>query len=166
MTTARLMARRAVDQAIRQSGVAVVCPSRTHAVPIGASEHHVAEAISTWTDEHPELQCAIQELFYRYGPDAHEICRNAIGKRSSNPTQSEANILLYEVEYACQTEMVCSVQDLVDRRLESRGWSAKQRMAIARAVARPLTQGIGLTDEEFESQYNQYKTNLRMYYSL
>src|SRR5215207_11664334 len=70
-----------------------------------------------------------------------------------------------EVRYVCRNEMVCTLEDLLERRAGFLYWSAEQRLERARYGARVIRPELDLTEKEFEDQFARYREHLTRFHS-
>lgn len=167
LTTARLMSVRVLDRVIEETGGAnkwsECC---THELSIGGTNEAVAEGLAYWVKRDPRLAWYFRILYQRYGLDAHGICEKAAAihrERESNP---DADPLQAEVEYVCRNEMVCTMEDLMERRAGFLHWTSGKRLERLRYGAGVIRTELGLTEEEFQRQYESYKQYLGRFHSL
>lgn len=122
LTTARPMAVRALDQVIENIG-GYWQPCQTHKRPIGGTSTEIEDSAARWTRRSAELSGYFRVLHERYGVDADGICERAmhLNERGLDPVQAE-------VEYVCRHEMVCTVEDLIERRAGFLHWSPEDRL--------------------------------------
>ena len=79
LSTARRMAVRVLDRAIKQIGRSRAWSScRTHKLSIGGTNEEVAEGLAHWVERFPQLASYFRILYQRYGLDAHDICAEAM----------------------------------------------------------------------------------------
>jgi glycerol-3-phosphate dehydrogenase len=71
-----------------------------------------------------------------------------------------------EVRYVCRNEMVCTLEDLIERRAGFLYWSSEQRLERARYGARVIRGELALTEKEFEDQFARYREHLTRFHSL
>jgi glycerol-3-phosphate dehydrogenase len=71
-----------------------------------------------------------------------------------------------EVQYVCRNEMVCTLEDLLERRAGFLYWDSEERLERARYGVRVIRAELGLTDEEFEQQFASYREHLTRFHSL
>jgi glycerol-3-phosphate dehydrogenase len=103
-------------------------------------------------------------LYQRYGLDANEICAEVVCiHEGTDPT---AEPIRAEVEYVCRHEMVCTLEDLIDRRAGFLYWNAEKRLERLRYGASVIRTELDLTESEFESQFLSYRTHLERFHSL
>jgi glycerol-3-phosphate dehydrogenase len=100
-------------------------------------------------------------LYERYGLDANEIC--AAITEGADPT---AEPIRAEVQYVCRHEMVCTLEDLIDRRAGFLYWNAEKRLERLRYGAQVIRAELDLSEAEFESQWLAYREHLKRFHSL
>jgi glycerol-3-phosphate dehydrogenase len=100
-------------------------------------------------------------LYRRYGLDANEICAQIT--QESDPT---AEPIRAEVQYVCRHEMVCTLEDLIDRRAGFLYWNAEKRLERLRYGAHIIRAELDLSEAEFESQLLAYREHLQRFHSL
>lgn len=161
MTTARVMAARVLDRVIRETGGAG-SPCRTHELSIGGTNEAVAEGLAYWVKRHPKLAWYFRILYQRYGLDAYEICKRAAQIRED----PDADPLQAEVEYVCRNEMVCTLEDLAERRAGFLQWGPEKRLERLRYGVRVIRAELDLTAEGFEDQFAAYRDHLQRFHSL
>ena len=71
-----------------------------------------------------------------------------------------------EVKYVCRHEMVCTLEDLLERRAGFLYWNSEQRLERARYGARVICEELDLTEKEFEHQLAAYGQHLARFHSL
>lgn len=167
LTTARITASRVLDRVIKSIGAD---PSwsecRTHKVSIGGTNEAVAESLAYWVRQCPRLTSYFRVLYQRYGLDAHEICAEAMRISESPAPDPYAEPIQAEVEYVCRHEMVCTLEDLIDRRAGFLYWNAKKRLERLRYGTLVIRTELDLTEEEFETQMVDYSEHLNRFHSL
>jgi len=160
LTTARRMAEKTVDRIMRLLR-RNVRRSSTHMLSLGGTNEEIAEGISQWSRVCPALKDYVRVLFNRYGTDAHDICRKVIDIFEGRHPDPRAEPIRAEVEYSCAHEMVCTVEDLLERRAGFLSWSCEKRLERARYGAHIIGPLLGATQAEFEEQIGQYQRILR-----
>ena len=166
LTTARRMAEKIVDIAVKKSGKARrYAHCTTDWDPIGGSNEEVAEGVAFWTCYCPELKEYITDLFKRYGSDGVSIVEEAVNIAQGHHPDPRAEPIRAEVEYVCRNEMVCTLEDLVERRAGYLVWSREKRLERLRYGAHIIMQELGLNEETFERQYEEYRSRLESFYS-
>jgi glycerol-3-phosphate dehydrogenase len=162
LTTARITAERVLDRVIKITGrEASWSNCSTHEVSIGGTNEAVAESLAYWVRRCPRLTSYFRVLYQRYGLDADEICAQIT--QESDPT---AEPIRAEVQYVCRHEMVCTLEDLIDRRAGFLYWNAEKRLERLRYGAHIIRAELDLTEAEFESQWLAYRAHLKRFHSL
>lgn len=165
LTTARLTAIRILDRVQRRIGHHESwTPCRTDKLSIGGTNEAVAEGLAYWVRQYPRLTPYFQVLYQRYGLDAHEVCAEAVDMHRADPSDPEP--IRAEVEYVCRHEMVCTVEDLIDRRAGFLYWNAGKRLERLRYGALVIAHELGLHEEEFERQLEEYSQHLARFHSM
>ena len=75
-------------------------------------------------------------------------------------SDANAEPIQAEVEYVCRHEMVCTLEDLIDRRAGFLYWNAEKRLERLRYGAQVIRAELDLTEEEFEAQLVAYSEHL------
>jgi glycerol-3-phosphate dehydrogenase len=101
------------------------------------------------------LDQVIAGIGRRPGWKRSETHRHPVG---GGVTTGEAGVV--GLRAACRTEMVCTLEDLVERRLDTLSWSIRRRLHFLRCNAWLLQSELGLDAEEFEEQYQAYRLRL------
>ena len=70
------------------------------------------------------------------------------------------------MRYVCRSEMACTLEDIVERRVAPLSWSRRQRLEYLRRAAPVIRRELEMGEEEFEAQYDDYRRNLRRYHTL
>jgi glycerol-3-phosphate dehydrogenase len=167
LTTARVMAVRVLDRLIEQIGGAESWSGcRTHRFSIGGTNEAVAEGLAYWVKRYPRLAWYFQILYQRYGLDASTICEEAMAIHKGLDPDPRAEPIRAEVRYVCRNEMVCTLEDLLERRAGFLYWSSEQRLERARYGARVIRAELDLTEKEFEYQFARYREHLTRFHSL
>lgn len=167
LTTARLMALRALKLVLKKMGHDTQWrPSRTHLLSIGGTNDDVAEALAESVKKAPRLAGYFRVLFERYGLDAVGICDEARRIQRGENSDPRAEPLRAEVQYVCRNEMVCTLEDLFDRRAGFLYWNPKKRLERLRHGAHVIREELSLTEDEFESQHEQYRQHLARFHTL
>jgi glycerol-3-phosphate dehydrogenase len=167
LTTARIMAIRVLDSVIKEIGGATTWSScRTHELSIGGTNEAVAEGLAYWVKRYPRLAWYFQILYQRYGLDAHTICAEAMAIHKGLDPDPRAEPIRAEVRYVCRNEMVCTLEDLLERRAGFLHWNSEQRLERAQYGARVIRAELDLTDREFECQFAMYREHLDRFHSL
>jgi glycerol-3-phosphate dehydrogenase len=71
-----------------------------------------------------------------------------------------------EVKYVCRNEMVCTLEDLLERRAGFLYWNSKQRLERARYGAKVIRAELDWTEKEFEYQLAKYTEHLTRFHVL
>lgn len=71
-----------------------------------------------------------------------------------------------EVEYVCRGEMVCTLEDLIERRAGFLHWSPEDRLERLRYGAEVIRAELTLTETEFEQQLTAYEQHLSRSHAL
>jgi glycerol-3-phosphate dehydrogenase len=167
LTTARIMAIRVLERVIEKIGVATAWSRcRTHKLSIGGTNEAVAEGLAYWVKRYPRLAWYFRILYQRYGLDAHTICGEAMAIHKGLDPDPHAEPIRAEVRYVCRNEMVCTLEDLLERRAGFLYWNAEQRLERARYGARVIRAELDLTEKEFEYQFAMYREHLNRFHSL
>jgi glycerol-3-phosphate dehydrogenase len=167
LTTARITAARVLERVgkmIGRDGTWSDC--RTHKVSIGGTNEAVAEGLAYWVRRCPRLATYFRVLYQRYGLDAHEICAEIVRLREGPGADQTTEPIRAEVQYVCRHEMVCTLEDLIDRRAGFLYWNAEKRLERLRYGAEVIRHELDLTEAEFESQWLAYKEHLGRFHSL
>jgi glycerol-3-phosphate dehydrogenase len=161
LTTARITAERVLDRVIKLIGRD---PSwsrcATHKVSIGGTNEAVAESLAYWVRRCPRLTSYFRALYQRYGLDANEICGEVVR------LQEGADPIRAEVQYVCRHEMVCTLEDLIDRRAGFLHWNAEKRLERLHYGAQLIRTELDLTQHDFDSQLLAYHTHLNLLHTL
>jgi glycerol-3-phosphate dehydrogenase len=167
LTTARIMAIRVLDHVIEEiGGEKSWLGCRTHKLSIGGTNDAVAEGLAYWVKRYPRLAWYFRILYQRYGLDAHEICAEAMAIHKGLDPDPHAEPIRAEVQYVCRNEMVCTLEDLLERRAGFLYWSVEQRLERARYGTRVIRAELGLPEKEFEYQFTLYREHLNRFHSL
>jgi glycerol-3-phosphate dehydrogenase len=167
LTTARIMAIRVLDRVIEKTGGATNWSRcRTNRLSIGGTNEAVAEGLAYWVKRYPRLAWYFRILYQRYGLDAHTICAGAMAIHKGLDPDPRAEPIRAEVKYVCRNEMVCTLEDLLERRAGFLYWSSEQRLERARYGARVIRAELDLTEKEFEDQFARYREHLTRFHSL
>lgn len=126
----------------------------------------MAERFSYWVRQCPALTGYLRILFNRYGVDADGICPEAIRIFLGQHPDPSAEPIRAEVRYVCQHEMVCTVEDLMDRRAGFLYWDRETRLERLRYGAPLIQKELGLSKDEFEAQFAAYQKHLDRFHSL
>ena len=160
LTTARITAERVLDRVIKITGRDPSwsnCVS--HKVSIGGTNEAVAESLAYWVRRCPRLTSYFRVLYQRYGLDADQICAEVTRLQEGEPIRAE-------VQYVCRHEMVCTLEDLIDRRAGFLYWNAEKRLERLRHGAHIIRAELDLSEDEFESQFLAYHAHLKRFHSL
>lgn len=168
LTTARVTAIRVIDRVIRRLGRGgrMWARCRTDKLSIGGTNEAVAEGLAYWVRQYPRLTAYFQILYQRYGLDAHDICAEAMAIHKGLPADPHAEPLRAEVQYVCRHEMVCTLEDLIDRRAGFLHWNVEKRLERLRYGAQVIRDELGLTETQFEEQFSAYQEHLGRFHSL
>ncbi len=167
LTTARITATRVLDRAIKIIGRDPAWSNcKTHRVSIGGTNEAVAESLAFWVRRCPRLTSYFRVLYQRYGLDAHEICAEVTRMQEESDSDPTAEPIRAEVQYVCRHEMVCTLEDLIDRRAGFLYWNAEKRLERLRYGVHVIRSELDLTEEEFESQWHAYREHLNLFHSL
>jgi len=167
LTTARRMAARALDRVIDRLGPRPSWrPCSTHKLSLGGTNSEVAEGLARWVKRCPPLAGYFRILHDRYGVDAGQICAEAMRIELGRREDPETEPIRAEVEYVCRHEMVCTVEDLLERRAGFLYWSPERRLERLRYGENLIQRELGLTEEEFEAQFRDYREHLARFHSL
>ena len=167
LTTARIMAVRVLERAIERIGDANGWSGcRTHELSIGGTNEAVAEGLAYWVKRYPRLAWYFRILYQRYGCDAHTICGEAMAIHKGLDPDPRAEPIRAEVRYVCRNEMVCTLEDLLERRAGFLYWNPEKRLERARYGARVIRAELDLSEKEFEYQLARYSEHLRRFHSL
>ena len=165
LTTARITAVRVLDRVMKLTGRDPAWSEcKTHKVSIGGTNEAVAESLAYWVRRCPRLTSYFRVLYQRYGLDANEICAEVV--RIHEGTDPTAEPIRAEVQYVCRHEMVCTLEDLIDRRAGFLYWNAEKRLERLRYGANVIRTELDLSEPEFESQFLAYRTHLERFHSL
>ena len=165
LTTARITAERVLDRVIRLGGRNHTWSKcTTGKVSIGGTNEAVAESMAYWVRRCPRLASYFRVLYQRYGLDANEICGEVT--RLQDGADPTAEPIRAEVQYVCRHEMVCTLEDLIDRRAGFLYWNAEKRLERLRYGAQVIRAELDLSEAEFESQWLAYRDHLARFHSL
>ena len=160
LTTARITAERVLDRVIKITGRDPSWSNcSTHKVSIGGTNEAVAESLAYWVRRCPRLTSYFRVLYQRYGLDADQICAEVTRLQEGEPIRAE-------VQYVCRHEMVCTLEDLIDRRAGFLYWNADKRLERLRYGAHIIRAELDLSEDEFESQWLAYRDHLKRFHSL
>ena len=165
LTTARITAVRVLDRVMKLIGRNPAWSEcKTQKVSIGGTNEAVAESLAYWVRRCPKLTSYFRVLYRRYGLDADGICAEVTRiHEGSDPT---AEPIRAEVQYVCRNEMVCTLEDLIDRRAGFLYWNAEKRLERLRYGANVIRTELDLSESEFEAQFIAYSEHLRRFHSL
>ena len=167
LTTARIMAVRVLDLVIEKAGCADAWSRcRTNKLSIGGTNEAVAEGLAYWVKRYPRLTWYFQILYQRYGLDAHTICGEAMAIHKGLEPDLRTEPIRAEVRYVCRNEMVCTLEDLLERRAGFLYWNSEKRLERARYGARVIRAELDLSEKEFEVQFAMYREHLNRFHSL
>jgi len=167
LTTARVTAIRILELVLKKLHQGHKClPCRTHELSIGGTNDAVAEGLAFWVRQCPRLAPYYRVLFRRYGLDAHEIATEATKIFLGRHPDPHAEPIRAEVQYVCRHEMVCTVEDLIDRRAGFLHWDRTERLNQLRRGVRVIQDELGLSEQDFETQFCAYSQNLDRFHSL
>jgi glycerol-3-phosphate dehydrogenase len=167
LTTARITAARVLDRVIKLIGRDPAWSAcKTHKVSIGGTNEAVAESLAHWVRRCPRLTSYFRVLYQRYGLDANEICAEVTRIQEDPASDPTAEPIRAEVQYVCRHEMVCTLEDLIDRRAGFLYWNAEKRLERLRYGAHIIRHELDLTEAEFESQWLAYRDHLKRFHSL
>jgi glycerol-3-phosphate dehydrogenase len=167
LTTARLIAIRVLDcvtETMNHAGV--WSPCLTHKLPIGGANEEVAEGFAYWVQRCPQLAGSFRTLYQRYGIDANTICAEAMKTCPGEHPDSRAELICAEIQYICRNEMVCTLEDLVERRAGFLHWNNETRLERLRHGARVIRDELDMSEEEFEGQCRNYREYLKRSHTL
>ncbi|MFN2491560.1 MAG: FAD-dependent oxidoreductase [Pyrinomonadaceae bacterium] len=166
LTTARITATRVLDRVFEKLGNDPAWSTcRTHKVSIGGTNEAVAESLAYWVRRCPRLTSYFRVLYERYGLDAADICAE-VARINEGPNAEQAEPIRAEVQYVCRHEMVCTLEDLIDRRAGFLYWNAEKRIERLRYGSHVIRAELDLTEEEFEAQLLAYTEHLNRFHSL
>jgi glycerol-3-phosphate dehydrogenase len=167
LTTARITATRVLDRVIKSLGNDPAWSKcRTHKVSIGGTNEAVAESLAYWVRRCPRLTSYFSVLYKRYGLDADDICAEVTRMNEDPNSEPSAEPIRAEVQYVCRHEMVCTLEDLIDRRAGFLYWNAEKRLERLRYGAYVIREELDLTEQEFDAQLLAYSEHLDRFHSL
>jgi glycerol-3-phosphate dehydrogenase len=158
-TTYRVMARDAVDAAVRGLD-ARVAPSATHVTPlIGADGFH---ALWNWRHKlaaESGLHVArIEHLLRRHGTRTHELLELVAQRPGlTKPLPGADDYLAVEALYATSHEGALHVDDVLARRTRISIESWDRGVAAARPVAELMAEVLGWSEEQIEREVKIYQ---------
>ncbi|MBN2010451.1 FAD-dependent oxidoreductase [candidate division KSB1 bacterium] len=163
LTTARKIAERVVDVLIKQLGNENnFRKCKTDVIQIGPADHDKNIGSTAWIEQYPQLEQQIIRLYKRYGTDAHVICKMF----DASANKSTASLTHAEIRYVCRHEMVCTLTDLMERRIGYLAWTVEQRLNKLYESNEVIQSELGLDQDEFELQLEEYRNYLEKYHSL
>ncbi len=165
LTTARITAARVLDRVIRTIGDNF-SGCQTQKISIGGTNEAVAENLAQWVRRCPRLSSYFRVLYQRYGLDASGICAEATEIYESSDSDPQVELIRAEVEYVCRHEMVCTLEDLIDRRAGFLYWNVEKRLERLRYGAEVIRAELDLTEPEFEAQFVAYREHLKRFHTL
>ena len=166
LTTSRSLASRVLDQLVKKMGSDGWGPCRTHQVPVGGGNEEMAAGLRYWVRRCPRLTGYFQTLYQRYGVDADRICAEATRIFLADGSGSAGDPVHAEVRYICRSEMVCTLQDLVEQRAGFLSWSNEMRLQRLRDSERVICDELEISEDEFEQQYRDYQGHLQRSHTL
>jgi glycerol-3-phosphate dehydrogenase len=167
LTTARITATRVLKFVRKQMRKNRNCPRcKTHKIPIGGANKEIVEGIAYWVKQYPRLKNYFKLLFQRYGKDAHNICAKALSIHLGNHPNPTAKIFWAELQYVCRNEMVCTIEDLMERRAGYLNWNPKKRLERLFAGGFIIKKELGLNESEYFEQVENYKKYLNEFHSI
>jgi glycerol-3-phosphate dehydrogenase len=167
LTTARLIAIRVLGRVIKRiSHSGVWSPCETHKLSIGGTDEEVAEGLAHWVRLCPQLAGYFRTLYQRYGLDANSICAEALKIFLGGYRDPRAKPVWTELRYICRHEMVCTLEDLVERRAGFLHWNNEIRLGRLRYEEHIIRDELDMSQEEFAEQYRHYQEHLRQSYTL
>jgi glycerol-3-phosphate dehydrogenase len=166
LTTARRMAEKIVDIVVKKSGKERRYRNcTTDRDPIGGSNDEVADGVAFWTRHCPELKEYITDLFKRYGSDGTSIVEEAVTITQGRHPDPKAEPIRAEVQYVCRNEMVCTLEDLIERRAGYLVWSREKRLERLMYGAHIIKQELGLDEDTYKQQYEEYRAGLEHFHT-
>ncbi|MBI4267748.1 MAG: glycerol-3-phosphate dehydrogenase/oxidase [Chloroflexi bacterium] len=178
LSTARTIAERVLGKVIDATGhSAGWAPCRTRELPIGGPPEEIPEepvlpethrpAGSPFqSGQCPSLTKYFQALHKRYGLDAVNICADIRQSYLEQNSNQGTRLMWPEVEYLCRNEMVCTPEDLMERRFGFLSWSVGKRLAMLKRMKPILRAELILSAEEFEEEYRKYCQHLKHFHTL
>jgi glycerol-3-phosphate dehydrogenase len=167
LTTARITATRVLRFArkqMRKNGNRQRC--KTHKIAIGGTNKEIAEGLAYWVKQCPRLKNYFKVLFQRYGKDAHNICAKALSIYLGNHPNPTAKTFWAELQYVCRNEMVCTIEDLMERRAGYLNWNPKKRLERLLAGGFIIKKELGLKESEYFEQVENYKKYLNEFHAI
>ncbi len=167
LTTARLIAIRVLDRVMKKLSHSYMwSPCETHKLSIGGTNDEIAESLAHWVKQCPQLAGYFRTLYQRYGLDAYSICAEAMKTFLGEHPDSRAEPIRAEVQYVCRNEMVCTLEDLIERRAGFPHLNNEMRLGLLRYEERMLRDDLDMSKEEFEEQYRHYQEYLERSHTL
>jgi glycerol-3-phosphate dehydrogenase len=167
LTTARIMAQKALKLACKNLGrkkrLRIV---NTHMQHLGGSLQELQKGLDYWIKKKPDLSKYFALLYNKYGPDGHELCNKLYIRHRKNPGKLAYELQNIELSYICSREMVCTLSDLVQRRMDNLSWRPNTRLGFLISHKKTLQNILNLTDIEYQKQYDEYKQYLQDYHRL
>jgi glycerol-3-phosphate dehydrogenase len=158
-TTYRVMARDVIDAALGREA-AQARPSKTADWPlVGAADRTARERIAADVagappaDAHPETAARLAD---RHGTEAPAIAALGAELDLLRPLVPGRPFLEAEVAWAVRHELALSVDDVLSRRLRLSPELGEQRPAVASRVAEIMSQELGWTPLECETERDTY----------
>lgn len=72
----------------------------------------------------------------------------------------------YGLEYFCGNEMACTLEDLVERRLDCLHWSNEKRLKQLRQFKSEICDCLDMNDREFEEELAEYQNYSKTFHEL
>ena len=167
LSTARIMAKRVLSKVIDAIGESASwAPCQTDKLPIGGSNEEIDEGQKRWSRQCPRLTKYFQTLYERYGLDADSICAESSQSYFDQESNHRIELLRPEFEYLCRNEMVCTLEDLMERRIGFLHWNNERRLAMLRSVKNIVQNELNTSPEEFEEAYREYTLHLKQFHTL
>lgn len=167
LSTARIMAKRVLGKVINNIGQPDSwAPCQTHNLPIGGPNEEIDEGQMRWSRQCPQLMKYFQILYQRYGLDAGNICAESSQSYLSQDSYQRIELTRPEVEYLCHNEMVCTLDDLMERRIGFLHWNNERRLAMLRNIKHIVCGELNMSPEEFEEDYVKYSQHLKLFHTL
>jgi glycerol-3-phosphate dehydrogenase len=162
LTTARLIAARVLDSVIKKMGHPNMWPPcNTQKLSIGGTEKETNEGLIYWIRQCPQLATYFRTLYRRYGMDAQQICTEVLKNSHGEYQNLRTKQTQAELGYICRNEMLCTLEDLCERRTALMRWSNETRLAYIRYNENILRDELGMNKEEFEENFRHYKNYLK-----
>jgi glycerol-3-phosphate dehydrogenase len=166
LTTARIMAIRVLRCVMRRLGGAsrwAAC--RTDRLSLGGTNKEIAEGLAGWVKQCPQLSGYFRVLYDRYGLDADAVCAEVLKIHQGRHPDPRAEPIRAEVEYVCRHEMVCTLEDLIDRRAGFLYWNPERRIERLRHGEHVIRKELDLSEGEFAKQLEDYQQRLARFHS-